>query len=122
MGEDEGERQSEAPVSRRDLRGQVVLITGANSGLGAAMAGRLAERGARLALAARRADELEALAAHLRTAGADVLTLSGDVRDAVFVERMVRETVERWGQLDVLIANAGLGYRAPIAEGDPARW
>jgi NADP-dependent 3-hydroxy acid dehydrogenase YdfG len=113
---------AEAAESRRELRGQVALITGANSGLGAAMASQLAERGARLALAARRADELEALAARLRATGADVLTLCGDVRDVVFVERMVRETVERWDQLDVLIANAGLGYRAPIAEGDPARW
>jgi NADP-dependent 3-hydroxy acid dehydrogenase YdfG len=107
---------------RRELRGRVALITGASSGLGAAMAARLAERGVRLALAARRADELEALAARLRELGADAVTLGGDVRDIVFVERMVRETVERWGQLDVLIANAGLGYRAPIAEGDPARW
>jgi NADP-dependent 3-hydroxy acid dehydrogenase YdfG len=115
-----GER--EAVGAGRDLRGQVVLITGASSGLGEAIAMRLAERGAHLALAARRSEELETLAGRLRTLDADVLPLSGDIRDVVFVERMVRETVERWGRLDVLIANAGLGYRAPIAEGDPARW
>ena len=105
-----------------ELRGQVALITGATGGLGAAMASRLAERGARLALAGRRADDLEGVAARLRAAGADVMTLSGDIRDAAYVERMVGETLERWGRLDILIANAGLGYRAPIAEGDPERW
>jgi NADP-dependent 3-hydroxy acid dehydrogenase YdfG len=114
--------EQDTTETRRDLSGQVVLITGGSSGLGEAMAARLAERGARLALAARRADPLNALAERLRSAGADLLTLGGDIRDVVFVERMVRETVERWGRLDVLIANAGLGYRAPIAEGDPARW
>lgn len=108
--------------ARRDLRGQVALITGASGGLGEAVAHQLATRGVRLAVAARRAEQLEALAGRLRAGGAEVLPLSGDIRDVAFVEHMVRATLERWGGLDVLIANAGLGYRAPIAEGDPARW
>lgn len=110
-------------AQRTELRGKVALITGASSGLGAAIAAALASRGVHLALSARRADRLRAVAERLATDGAaETLALPGDVRDEAYVRAMVRQTVERWGHLDILIANAGRGYRAPIAEGDPAQW
>lgn len=124
MSQDSTQQQTAASQHQTDLRGKVAIVTGASSGLGEAIAETLAARGAHLALAARRADRLEALVARLKAieGAGEILTLAGDVRDALYVEGMVRQTLERWGQLDVLIANAGFGYRVPIAEGDPARW
>lgn len=109
------------------LAGKVALVTGAGSGLGEAITEALVRRGVQVALAGRRAERLEAVAERLRTFGAEgatgeTLVVPCDVREPDAVEAMVRQTEERWGRLDILIANAGLGYRAPIAEGDPARW
>jgi NADP-dependent 3-hydroxy acid dehydrogenase YdfG len=110
-------------AQRTELRGKVALITGASSGLGEAIAEALASRGVRLALSGRRAERLRTAAERLAASGAtETLALPGDVREEAYVREMVRQTVERWGQLDILIANAGRGYRAPIAEGDPAEW
>ncbi len=107
---------------RTDLREKVAVITGASSGLGEAIAVSLAGRGSRVVLAARRGDRLDALAARLAQSGTEALFVPGDVRDESFVQRVMERTLDRWGRLDILIANAGLGYRAPIAEGDVARW
>lgn len=121
---------SEAQVSSEPvaLRGQAALVTGASSGIGAAIAQELARRGVNVALAARRADRLEALAG--RIAGMDglggapgeTLTVECDVREEEQVRRAVSQTLERWGKLDILVANAGFGYRKPLVESDPARW
>src|SRR5258705_3944842 len=106
-----------------DLRGQVALITGASSGIGAAVAEALARRGMRVALAARRAERLQELAERLAsTLGGETLTIQCDVRDPDAVQQMVRATLDRWGRLDVLVANAGLGYRSPVVDGDIERW
>jgi NADP-dependent 3-hydroxy acid dehydrogenase YdfG len=102
-----------------DLTGRIALITGASSGIGQAFARALAGRGVKLALAARRTERLEALAEEL---GGDVLTITTDVRDEEAVKAMVAATVERFGAIDILIPNAGFGYRAPIVDGDTARW
>lgn len=124
MSQDSTQQQTAAPQHPTDLRGKVAMVTGASSGLGEAIAQALASRGAHLALSARRADRLAAVADKLRAipGAGEILAVPGDVRDALSVEEMVRQTLERWGQLDILIANAGFGYRVPIAEGDPARW
>lgn len=113
----------------RDLRGQVALVTGASSGIGEAIAEALALRGAHVTLAARRVERLEALAERLRqrraAEGAQVgetQIVACDVREEDQVKNAVDKTVERWGQLDLLIANAGFGYRAPTVDGDTARW
>jgi NADP-dependent 3-hydroxy acid dehydrogenase YdfG len=112
----------------RDLRGQVALVTGASSGIGEAIAEALALRGAHVTLAARRVDRLQALAERLeQRAGegaqpGETLIVACDVRDEAQVSEAVRKTVERWGRLDILVANAGFGYRIPTVDGDPARW
>ncbi len=103
----------------QSLEGKVVLITGASSGIGAATARLLAELGCKLALAARRKDRLEALAAELAT---ETLSLEVDVTHADDVARMVERTLEHFGRIDVLFANAGIYIPGEVAEGDPDAW
>src|SRR5258708_15825884 len=120
MSEQQGGSSAE---TAEDLRGQVARITGASSGIGAAVAEALARRGMGVALAARRAEGLQELAQRLASApGGETLTIQCDVRDPDAVQRMVRATLDRWGRLDVLVANAGLGYRSPVVDGDIERW
>ena len=93
---------------RRDLRGRVVLVTGASRGIGRRLAGKLARLGARLALTARSADDLTKLAGDLRADGADVATFPTDLTDPSARERLVAGVVERFGGLDVLVNCAGV--------------
>jgi 3-hydroxy acid dehydrogenase/malonic semialdehyde reductase len=91
------------------LAGQIVLVTGASSGIGAACARAFAGEGARLLLAARRRDRLETLEPGLRSAGApDVRLIALDVRDAAAVRRAVDALPESWRAVEVLVNNAGL--------------
>src|SRR5258707_6108085 len=106
-----------------DLRGKVAIVTGASSGIGEAVAEALVQRGARVALFARRENRLQALAQRLAGQGSEEpLIVPGDVRKPVDVQKLVNQTVQRWGKLDIVIANAGFGYRAPIVDGDVERW
>lgn len=105
-----------------DFSGKVALITGGSGGIGEALGRALASAGARVALAARRQEVAEGIAGEIRAAGGDALALRCDVREPEQVAAMVRATTERYGGLDILVANAGFGYRKPIIEGDVARW
>src|SRR5260370_2779650 len=106
-----------------DLRGKVAMVTGASSGIGEAIAQELVQRGARVALFARRENRLQELAQRLAGNGSDeTLIVPGDVSKPEDVQNLVKQTVERWGKLDIVIANAGFGYRSPIVEGDVERW
>jgi short-subunit dehydrogenase len=93
---------------RRDVRGRVVLVTGASRGIGKRLAGKLARLGAKLALTARSADDLAKLASELRAAGADADTFPADLTDAADRERLVGAVVARFGALDVLVNCAGV--------------
>lgn len=107
----------------RDLRGQVAIVTGASSGIGQATAELLVQRGVHVALFARRVERLEALAERLRGDGhGETLIVGGDVREADDVQQLVQRTIDRWGQLDILFANAGFGYRNPVVDGNIQRW
>lgn len=101
------------------LSDKTVIITGASSGLGAAVAVRLGREGMRVALAARRAASLEQVAAQIQAAGGQALVLPTDVRDQRAVQRMVASVLGEWGQIDVLFNNAGLGCEAPVDQIDP---
>ena len=91
------------------LAGQVVFVTGASTGIGAACARAFASEGARLLLAARRLDPMKALEPVLRAAGApDVRLLRLDVRDAGAVSAAVESLPEAWKAVEVLVNNAGL--------------
>ncbi|MBL8534814.1 MAG: SDR family oxidoreductase [Betaproteobacteria bacterium] len=101
-----------------DLEGRVALITGGSRGLGLQMASALGEMGARLAITARKANELEEAAAELRGAGCDVLVHPCDLSDPAAAKPLVDAVIARWGQIDVLVNNAGASWGAP-AESHP---
>ncbi|WP_333683028.1 SDR family oxidoreductase [Pontibaca methylaminivorans] len=99
---------------------RTLLITGASSGIGAATAEAATRAGWQVALMARSADRLDALAARL---GPSALALPGDVTQEAEVRRAVAATVERFGALHAAFANAGRGANAPGVEtGDPGDW
>lgn len=93
---------------RRDVRGRVILITGASRGIGQRVARRLAQRGAILALTARSEADLAALTRELRDAGAEADAFPGDLTHPDDRRRIVEGTVARFGRLDVLINCAGV--------------
>lgn len=101
------------------LNGRVVVITGASSGLGLAAARALGGRGARLVLAARRTDRLDALSAELVAEGTEATTWTCDVADLTECEATARHAVETFGHIDVLINNAGVGQAGNALREDP---
>ena len=104
------------------LAGTVVLITGASSGIGEASAIALAREGARLAIAARRRDRLEALSARISQNGGTALVLETDITDDDQAREAVERTLAEHGRLDVLINNAGLMLLGRIEGADVAQW
>jgi NADP-dependent 3-hydroxy acid dehydrogenase YdfG len=100
------------------LQTHVVLITGASSGIGNAAALAFASQGWHVIGTARRADRLAALETAVNALPAphgDILTVTADVTDAAQMQEAVRQGVERFGRLDAMIANAGLGQRGTLA-------
>ncbi|HVS29066.1 MAG TPA: short-chain dehydrogenase/reductase [Solirubrobacteraceae bacterium] len=102
-----------------DLTGKTAFITGAARGIGAETARRLIRRGANVALADVRTDLLEPLVASL---GDQAVAFEADVRDWDSLERAVEGAVERFGGLDVVMANAGVAPIGPVQTIDPADW
>lgn len=96
------------------LSDQVVMVTGASSGIGEAVVRRLARAGMKLVISARRADRLEALARELDPAGARVLVVAGDVTNDADRRRLVAAAREKFGRIDGLVNNAGYGTRGPV--------
>jgi NAD(P)-dependent dehydrogenase (short-subunit alcohol dehydrogenase family) len=105
------------------LEDNVTLITGASQGLGRALALAFAREGARVAINARSEGSIGPIAEEVKDAGAEVLALAADVSKSADVERMVGDTVERFGKIDVLVNNAGLlGPRVRIEEYPEDEW
>ncbi len=92
-----------------DLRGKVVVITGAATGIGLALAKQFAGRGSRVVIAARRRDRLEAAANVLAQSGADVRVFECDVTERSQVEALADFAWNEFGRVDVLVSNAGVG-------------
>ncbi|MDH4173566.1 MAG: glucose 1-dehydrogenase [Betaproteobacteria bacterium] len=93
-----------------DLKGKTALVTGGNGGIGLGIARGLAQAGASVAIAGRNEAKNQAA---LKAIGAPAIAVSGDVNDAAAVKRMVTETVQAFGGLDILVANAGINIRKP---------
>jgi NADP-dependent 3-hydroxy acid dehydrogenase YdfG len=101
------------------LSGRSVVVTGASSGIGAAAARAFVDAGASVTLAARRVDRLAALAAEL---GAQAAAVQADVRIEADVVRLIASARERFGGVDVLVNNAGLGRNAPLSSASSEPW
>jgi NADP-dependent 3-hydroxy acid dehydrogenase YdfG len=94
----------------------VAIVTGASSGIGREIALALAEKGARLVLAARSVGALEELAEKVRDGGGEVLVVPTDVTLQAQVNHLVEETVRCFGRVDLLISNAGQYIRSPVSQ------
>jgi len=102
------------------LEGKSVVVTGASSGIGAAVVRALAAEGARLTIGARRVDRLEALAEAIGTDRVTVVKTDMRVEDDVV--RLIAASRDRFGGVDALVNNAGLGRRAPVSSAATELW
>ncbi len=100
----------------KNLGNSVAIITGASSGIGRETAILLAQKGVKVALAARRENRLEEVAGIIKRLEGEALIIPTEVSDQTQVERMIEKTVERFGRIDILVNNAGFGQLASIEE------
>ncbi len=107
---------------RRAIRDSVVIVTGASSGIGRATALALGAQGAHVAVAARRETLLTDLAVEIAARGGQAFAVPVDVTDRDQVHGLIERTVQRWGHIDVVVANAGIWQRSPVEETDDRIW
>lgn len=105
-----------------NIAGKVIVITGASSGMGEAAARHLAANGAKVVLAARRLDRIEAIASELKQQGKEATAVQVDVAMYEDVENLIRVTVKAYGRVDVLINNAGLMPLSRLDQGKVDEW
>ncbi len=105
-----------------DLTGKTALITGGSRGLGLQMAEALGEFGAKVAITARKAGELEEAKAHLSEMRVETLTVVNDLQDTDAVKPMVEQVLKEFGQIDILINNAGAAWGAPAEDHQLDAW
>ena len=104
------------------LKGQVALVTGGSRGIGLAIAWRLGQMGARIAVGGRDASRLEQCAGTLRREGIETLAIAGDVSKASDAAALVEKTREAFGEVDILVNNAGVGVFRPAHELSEEDW
>ncbi len=106
----------------RMLAGQVAIITGAARGIGAAAAHLFIREGARVVISDRDAAPLNAVAAELRSAGGDAMAVAGDLTDPEFPQRLVEETIAKFGALHILVNNAGYPWDGMLHKMSDKQW
>ncbi|MGB9333582.1 MAG: SDR family NAD(P)-dependent oxidoreductase, partial [Candidatus Acidiferrales bacterium] len=99
-----------------DLTGRVAIVTGGAAGLGLQMAEALAEMGANVVLCARKKDRCEQAAKELAKLGVKTLALECDVRNPASIREVVDRSAAEFGQIDILINNAGVSWGAPVED------
>jgi NAD(P)-dependent dehydrogenase (short-subunit alcohol dehydrogenase family) len=113
----------ETPTADQTLAGRIALVTGASRGIGRAIALELARRGAHVIALARTQGALEELDDEIRALGGEATLVPCDIQDFDALDRLGAAIHQRWGQLDILVGNAGiLGPLTPIAHCDPDKW
>lgn len=106
-----------------DLTGKIALITGASRGIGEAIAARLAEAGAKLVIASRKQDALDAVADGLRARGADVLPIAAHNGDKAALTALVEQAIGHYGGLDIVVNNAATNpHFGPVLEAQDSMW
>src|SRR2546430_10897997 len=99
------------------LTGKVALITGAGSGIGKATAVLMASEGAKVAALSHTANEIQKTVAEIQQGQGEGLALVADVRDELQMQQAIQQIIDRWGRLDIVLANAGInGVWAPLEE------
>jgi len=104
------------------LQDRVALVTGGSRGIGKAIARALAAQGAKVAICARDAEAVRQAADEISPGGGRVLALRADVAEKSDARALVRDIVARWGQIHILVNNAGINDRIPIDSEEDARW
>jgi len=106
-----------------EVKGKVVIVTGASSGIGEATAREFAKEGAKVVLAARRVDRLESLAKEIVAmgGGAEALVVQADLSKLEDIQSLITKTLEKYGRIDVLVNNAGFGRLDWLENLDPVK-
>jgi NAD(P)-dependent dehydrogenase (short-subunit alcohol dehydrogenase family) len=111
-----------APGSSLPLAGQVAIVTGGGRGIGQAIAIKLAQQGAKVAVLARNQAQLQETVQKIQAGGGQSLAIPTDISDLAQVETAIAQVVEQWGGIDILVNNAGITGFATVANSDPAKW
>lgn len=106
----------------KSLQGYTAVITGASGGIGSALAVRFAELGLNLALCGRSEEKLKQVQKACEDAGAQVLTVVGDITDTSFPGKLTRAVCDRFGRLDILVNNAGMALSCTLEETTPEQF
>jgi NAD(P)-dependent dehydrogenase (short-subunit alcohol dehydrogenase family) len=105
-----------------DLKGQTALVTGGSRGLGLQMAHALGEAGAKIVISSRKADDLEKATAELQAAGIDARWIAADCSREEDIRRLTSETLQRAGEVNILVNNAGAAWGAPAEDHPLEAW
>ena len=104
------------------LEGKVAIITGASSGIGEATAIALAAEGAKVVIAARRVERLEAVAKQIIDHGGQALSIVSDITDEAQAKNVIQKAHTEFGHIDILVNNAGISFPGRIENADPSNW